>query len=441
MGHEGHEHDDHHATKHGSHGDHDHVHSAVAAPCEQLSSASELSRDCGRGKVLFFDAPSGLAGDMIVASLIDLGVPRAVVADALAALSISGFHVEFGTRVRSGIAATSFEVHIDARQPPRTYADVRAVLGESSRLNDLVKDRAQRIFAKLAWAEAKVHRMPLEDVHFHEVGSVDAIADVVGSAAALAHIGAELWVSPLPLGRGYVRAAHGILPLPSPATVDCLTGLSTYDGGKEFEFVTPTGAAIVGALAAGSMRWPSMTPERTGWGAGTAELDDRPNVMRAVLGSPISPARQDGLPSHTVVEANIDDATGELAASWIETLLALGALDAWVCPITMKKGRPAFTIAAMCSRERADVIAHAVLRETTSLGVRRYDVVRDERPRHIEAVTTPFGSIPVKVSRGPFGPPQIKPEFDACLQIARKLDVPVREVIRAAISSASALVK
>src|SRR5207253_664794 len=174
-----------------------------------------------------------------------------------------------------------------------------------------VKARAERTFLRLASAEAKVHRTALDDVHFHEVGAVDAVVDVVGSAAALDHLGAELWVSPLPMGRGFVKAAHGVLPLPAPATVDCLAGLGTYDGGIDFEFVTPTGAAIVGAHASGTERWPAMAPERTGWGAGTAELSDRPNLLRAVLGSPW-PARGAGAPTHAVLEANVDDATGEL---------------------------------------------------------------------------------------------------------------------------------
>jgi uncharacterized protein (TIGR00299 family) protein len=268
-------------------------------------------------------------------------------------------------------------------------------------------------------------------VHFHEVGAVDAIVDVVGSAAALEFLGAEVWVSPLPMGRGFVKAAHGVLPLPAPATVECLAGFATYDGGIDFEFVTPTGAAIVGAQATGSVRWPAMAPERTGWGAGTAELRDRPNVLRVVLGA-VAGEHKHAEGTHVVLEANVDDATGELAGAWIEALLAAGALDAWATPITMKKGRPALTVSALASAEQADAVAHAMLRETTSLGVRRHAVSRLERPRRVENVETPYGLIPVKVASGPFGPPQVKPEFDACLAAARTHGVPVREVVRAA---------
>jgi uncharacterized protein (TIGR00299 family) protein len=273
------------------------------------------------------------------------------------------------------------------------------------------------------------------------VGAVDAIVDVVGSAAALEWLGAELVVSPLPMGRGFVKAAHGTLPLPAPATVECLAGLATYDAGIDFELVTPTGAAIVGAHASGSSRWPSMAPEHVGWGAGTASLADRANVLRAVLGASATAAygaHAQAAPTHAVLEANVDDATGELAGSWIDALLAAGAVDAWATPITMKKGRPALTLSALARVEHADAVAHAMLRETTSLGLRRYEVTRAERPRRMVQVETPYGRIPVKVATGPFGPPQVKPEFDACAAAAATHGVPVREVLRAAIVAAGA---
>ena len=375
---------------------------------------------------------------MIVAALVDLGVPEIVVANAVAAVALTGFHVHFGTRVRSGIVATHFEVHEDTPQPARTYGSIRALL-DASKLTPEVRALAQRTFRRLADAEAKVHRMPLDDVHFHEVGAVDSIVDIVGSAAALEHLGAHVVVSPLPMGRGFIKAAHGILPLPAPATVECLAGLSTYDAGIDFEFVTPTGAAIVGAHAHGSSRWPAMSPERVGWGAGTKDLKDRPNVLRAVLGA-ASDASVESDPrahaaTHVVIEANIDDATGEIVAAAMESLFGVGALDAWATPITMKKGRPALTLSALAPLEREAVVAATLLRETTSLGVRRYEVSRVERPRRTVTVETPYGPIPVKVAEGPYGPPQTKPEFDACVAAARAHAVPVREVIRAALAA------
>jgi len=360
--------------------------------------------------------------------------------DAVATLSVTGFHLHFGTRERSGIVATSFDVHVEEAQPTRTYGSIRAML-DAAPLPDGVRARAQRTFHKLALAESRVHRMALDDVHFHEVGAVDAIVDVVGSAALLDHLGAELVVSPLPMGHGFFKAAHGVLPQPPPAVVECLAGLATFDGGLSFEFVTPTGAAIVGAHASSSSRWPAMSPVRVGWGAGTADLKDRPNVLRAVLGKPATATAPEGAAMHAILEANVDDATGELASSWIDALMAAGALDAWATPIVMKKGRPALTVSALAPLEHADAVAHAMLRETTSLGVRRTLVTRAERPRRLVTVETPYGPIPVKLAEGPFGPPQGKPEFDACAAAARAHSVPVREVVRAATVAAAGHLK
>ena len=416
---------------------HDHAHDPDPPHPHHRASAAPvapLARGSGAGRVLFLDAPSGLAGDMIIAALVDLGVPAAVVTDALALLPLQGFRLHFGARVRSGIVATSFEVHVDDAQPTRTYGTIRAML-DAAPLPEGVRSRAQRTFRRLAVAEARVHRSPIDEVHFHEVGAVDAIADIVGSAAALDHLGAELVVSPLPMGRGFVRAAHGTLPLPPPAVVECLAGIATYDAGIDFELVTPTGAAIVGAHAGRCERWPAMAPERSGWGAGTADLRDRPNVLRAVLGAPATAPRGAGASesaTHAVLEANVDDATGELAASFIDALMGAGAVDAWITPIVMKKGRPALVISALAAIARADAVAHAMLRETTTLGVRRYGVTRAERPRRTFTVETPYGAIPIKLAEGPYGPPQTKPEFDACLAAARAHGVPVREVVRAA---------
>jgi uncharacterized protein (TIGR00299 family) protein len=422
-------------SAHGHAHAHAHGHGHDLAPSDR----SDLVAGEGRGKTLFLDAPSGLAGDMIIAALVDLGVPAAVVADAVAAVPITGFHLHFGARSWSGVAATSFDVHVDGAQPERTYGAIRRLLADST-LPAPVKARAEGTFHKLAVAEARVHRAALEDVHFHEVGAVDAIADVVGSAAAIEWIGAEVLVSPLPMGRGFVRARHGTLPLPAPAALECLAGFETYDGGVDFEFVTPTGAAIVAAHATRSCRWPRMIPERVGWGAGTRALDDRPNLLRAVLGAPsrLDVDRDLGDPPrarHVVLEANLDDATGELIGGAIEALMAAGALDAWAVPVTMKKGRPGLTLSVLATEDRADALAAAMLTETTSLGVRRYPVSRLERPRRIATVSTRFGDIAVKVSGGPFGPPQVKPEFDACQAAARAHGVPVREVIEAAMAA------
>jgi uncharacterized protein (TIGR00299 family) protein len=279
--------------------------------------------------------------------------------------------------------------------------------------------------------------MPLRDVHFHEVGAVDAIVDIVGSAAAFTYLGAEVVGSPLPMGRGFVKARHGILPLPPPAALECLRGVPTYGVDLDAELVTPTGAAIIATVASRFERWPTFAPERIGFGAGRRELPDRPNLLRVVLGTrPVAATEAGSTASHVIIEANVDDLTGEVAAHAIEALFAAGALDAWATPITMKKGRPGLTVAALAPSERGDAVATTLLAETTTIGVRKIPVSRTERPRRTISVTTAFGPISIKVSEGPFGPPQLKPEFDECAAAARTHGVPVREVIAAALAAA-----
>jgi uncharacterized protein (DUF111 family) len=216
--------------------------------------------------------------------------------------------------------------------------------------------------------------------------------------------------------------------------VECLRGVPTYGVDLDAELVTPTGAAILSVVATRFERWPTFTPERAGYGAGQRELPDRPNLLRVVLGA--RPASAEETASHVIVEANVDDLTGEVAAHAIEALLAAGAVDAWATPITMKKGRPALTLAALAPTAREAAVAAAFLAETTTIGVRRIPVTRTERPRRSVTVTTAFGPISVKVSEGPFGPPQIKPEFEQCAAAARAHGVPVREVIAAALAAA-----
>jgi uncharacterized protein (TIGR00299 family) protein len=398
-------------------------------------SLGPIGRGEGRGKTLFLDAFSGIAGDMTIAALVDLGVPFAVLENAFEELPLSGFHAHIGHVHRSGIVATTFDVHVDGKQPERTYGWIDRMLAESG-LSERTKTLARRIFLRLGEAEANVHKMPLDDVHFHEVGGVDAIIDIVGAAAAVEWIGATVVATPLPMGKGFVNARHGTLPLPAPAVIDCLRGVPTYPVALDAELVTPTGAAIVASIAERFERWPTFAPERVGWGGGQRELPDRPNLLRAVLGTTSS---EPAVESHVLIEANVDDMTGELAGHAVSALLGAGALDAWAVPIVMKKGRPGLTLAAIGPSDQADVLARAMLRETSSIGVRILPLRRLERPRRIVEVTTPFGAIPVKISAGPYGPAVMKPEFDACAHAAQANHVSVREVIAAALEAAKSL--
>jgi uncharacterized protein (TIGR00299 family) protein len=395
----------------------------------------ELSRGAGEGMTLFFDAPSGLAGDMTVAALVDLGVPFSEVIAAVGCLGLQGFSIEVTSGFAGAIGASRFSVTVDKPQPERHYSEIDELLALAP-LAPRTQSLARAIFRRLAEAEAEVHRMEVADVHFHEVGAIDAIVDIVAAAACLDFLGAEVMASPLPLGRGTVKCRHGILPLPALASLLCLRGVPTYDAGIEAELVTPTGAAIIATVAGSFVSWPSFTPERVGWGMGTRVLPDRPNALRVVLGEPWQAVGHSAGATHVVVEANVDDLSGELAGHALTALLKAGALDAWLTPIQMKKGRPGLTLSALCPITGADRLGAILLRETSSLGYRKVAVTRGERPRRMIEVATPYGLIPIKVGTGPWGSPQIKPEFDVCAARAEEHGVPVRDVVQVALVAA-----
>jgi hypothetical protein len=437
-----------------SHGGHSHSHSQDANPAarpghdELRRSAAaaqahraDLTELAGAGKLLYLDAASGVAGDMTIAALVDLGVPLDVVAQAVQALPLDGVSLRLETALAGAIGATHFDVLVDGPQPERRYVEIDAMLAAAS-LPSAVARLARAIFRRLGEAEAEVHRISLDDVHFHEVGAVDAIVDIVGAAACFAHLGAEVVSSPLPMGRGFVTCRHGVLPLPAPAAVAALKGVPTYPAGIEAELVTPTGAAIVATVARRFEEWPSIVPERIGWGAGTSVFPDRPNALRVVLGGK---AERTGLEhetdpaTHVVIEASVDDMTGEAAGHAIATLIAGGALDAWATPVVMKKGRPGLVLSALARALERERVAGLLLRETTSIGVRIVPARRIERPRAMHTVSTRYGDIPVKVSGGPYGAPVVKPEFDACARAAELAGVPVRLVLEEAFALGLAL--
>lgn len=424
-----------HAHGHGHSHEHGHGHSHEHAfPPPEPSPNAPLVAGDGRGKVLLLDTPSGIAGDMTVAALVDLGVPFEVVESAVAAIAIDGYRLERRPARNGAIGGTRYVVELMAPQPERAYAAIVNLL-ERAALAPAVKELAQRIFRRLAEAESAVHRVPLTDVTFHEVGAVDAIADIVGAAACFVHLDAHVVGTAVPLGRGLVECQHGLLPLPAPATLLCLRGVPTYDSGLPFELVTPTGAAILATVVSEFTGWPSFAPERVGWGCGTRVIPNRTNALRAVLGSEVPSREATRTATHAVLEANVDDMTGELVGHAIESLLRAGALDAWAAPVTMKKGRPGLVIACLVDAALERELSEQMLRETTSIGVRSTPVSRTERPRRIVEVATEFGPIPVKVSEGAFGPALAKPEFDACAAAARAADVPVRDVLAAALAA------
>lgn len=397
---------------------------------------AELPRGAGANKLLFLDAFSGIAGDMLVAALVDLGVPERVLREGLATLDLPGYTWRLVRRSHSAIAACGLEIEIAQGQPSRDYAAIVALLQGARGLPDGARTLALRAFELLAQAEARVHGTSVERVHFHEVGAVDSIVDITAAAIALDHLGAEVVCSALPMGRGLITAAHGPLPGPAPATVLCLEGVPTYDAGLDVELVTPTGACLVRAAARRFARWPSMRPVRTGWGAGTRSLPDRPNALRVVLGEPTSAiGLEPGENSHVLLELNVDDMSGELIASALAAAQQAGALDTWSTPIGMKKGRPALMLSALARRSDLDVVARALLSESTSLGLRVRDVARIERSRRMVDVQTAHGPIGVKVADGDGLPPNVAPEYEQCRAAAERSGVPIKQVYAEAIAA------
>ncbi|HEX7480273.1 MAG TPA: nickel pincer cofactor biosynthesis protein LarC [Polyangiales bacterium] len=396
-----------------------------------------LARDAGRGRILYLDAGSGIAGDMLMAALLDLGVPLAVIESGLSGVDLRGYNVRVQPVERSSIRALHVEVVVDSPQPARDYTAIVKLLHQASSLTDGARQLALAAFGRLAQAEAQIHGVPIEQVHFHEVGAIDSIVDVVACAVALDHLGAQVRCSPLPMGRGFTRSAHGMIPLPAPATLLCLQDIPTYDAGSSEELVTPTGACLVASAATDFGGWPRMRPERAGFGAGTKEFPDRPNVLRIVLGMPEPGTEQAprNSGSHVLVETNVDDMSGELAAYALTRLLEVGALDAWTTPIGMKKGRPAIMISALAQRDKLQALATCMLTETTSLGVRYSHVDRIERPRRSVTVDTAFGAIAVKVADGDGLPEQAAPEYESCRRAAHSHQVPIREVYAAALTA------
>lgn len=405
-----------------------------------MNARPPLERGAGQGRVLYFECSSGVSGDMFVSALIDLGVPLAVVEDAIARLPLGGCRVRVEGETRRSMAVTRFFVDAgEGEQPHRHFTDVRDMIAASS-LPPGPRDLAIRIFGRLAAAEAKVHGVPLEDVHFHEVGAVDSIADIVGAAAAFDYVGARVVCGPLPLGRGFVETRHGALPLPAPAVLELVAGIPVEGTEIAAELTTPTGAAIAATVAESFGRLPPMIPERTGIGAGERCHETRPGVLRAILGRPAAGQGGEGAPCE-VIEANIDDMTGEIAAHAVDRLFAAGALDAWIAPIHMKKGRPALALSALVRREDVERVGAVLLAESTTIGLRHHPVGRMEMRREIREVETPYGAIRVKICLGPSGSANAAPEFEDCRRAAEKSGVPVKRVLAAAAGLAEELLR
>ena len=375
--------------------------------------------------IAYIDCFSGISGDMFLGALLDAGLPEEELRRQLSLLKLDGYTLTVGKKSCGAIAATTLSVQTAESHPHRTLGDVRQLIA-ASRLAEPVKKTALAIFSLLAEAEGKVHGRPVDTVHFHEVGGIDAIIDIVSAAIGLACLNiTHLHCAPLPMPRGWVRCAHGLLPLPAPAVCELLQGAPTYGVELEQELVTPTGAAIVKALAADFGPMPTMTMTGVGYGAGSQELSNgQPNLLRLVLGTTRMPVESQEV---EVVETHLDDWSPETFPYLSERLFSLSALDVALIPIQMKKGRPGFLLRVICDRATSLPIKECILSETTAIGLRFRTEQRWTLPREGGTVPTRWGAVRVKKVATPAGE-VLTPEYEDCKRVAVAHGVPIKAV-------------
>ncbi len=373
-------------------------------------------------RTLYIDCIGGVAGDMLLGALLDAG--------AQVELPIDGITLEVSRAERHGITAATVTVRGPASPPHRDWASIRAEI-DALGLPERARERAQETFRRLAHAEAKIHGVEPETVHFHEVGAIDAVGEVVGVALALESLAIDRVVcSPLPMGRGFVDAAHGRLPLPAPATVELLRGAPVHGVELGLELVTPTGAALVAALADAFGPLPRMTLQGAGYGAGTRDLDAIPNVVRVIVGTDATTG------TVALIEANLDDLLPELAPDAAAACFEAGALDVWTAPVQMKRGRPGFVMSALARPDAERAVAEAMLRETSTLGVRIAHLDRIELERSSRTVEVAGEPVRVKVGRLDGRVVNLAPEHADCERAARITGTPVKTVWAQALAAA-----
>ncbi len=394
-------------------------------------------------RLLYFDCFSGVAGDMTLGALIDLGVDPDGLREALGTLPVdSPWTLEVGERIHHGIRGVDVQVVVDGKVEGPTgehdhdhgphfhYADIVASISGGD-LPAPVVERALAAFDALADAEAKVHGVSREQVHFHEVGAVDGIVDIAGAAWGIWKLGVDrILTAPPPMTRGFVKCAHGRMPLPAPATLELLRGFAVTPCDVPKELVTPTGAALLSAWSEGTSGFPSMVVEGVGWGAGDLSLEDRPNLLRLVLGRT---DRADAAVEQ--IETNLDDLNPELAGHLLERLLEAGALDVWFAPVQMKKQRPGLLVGALATSGKIAAVCEVLLRESSAIGLRHFPVAREVLDRRIVQVSTPWGEVPVKVAYRGDDVLNAAPEYEACAAVARRAGVPLKQVYQHAVAS------
>jgi len=380
-------------------------------------------------KCAYFDCFSGISGDMTLGALLDAGVPVDQLRGDLQGLNLPGWELSAEKVWKNGMAATYAKVRA---QDTTTHRSLSTILGliEKSSLSDPVKNRASAIFQKLGEAEAAVHDVPLEKIHFHEVGGIDAIIDIVGACIGFSALGIDSFAcSALNVGCGTAKMAHGVLPVPAPATARLLLGKPTYSNGIQKELVTPTGAAIVATLCSNFGPQPPMTVSAIGYGAGTADLEGQPNVLRLMVGEAAEQRTVAESGTIRVLEANLDDMNPQIYGYFLEKALATGALDVFSTPVQMKKNRPGMLITVLCKPEDESKFHEMFFAETTTLGVRTYTAERRVLAREWDSVLTAFGEVRIKVARLNGHIHQASPEFEDCRKLAEAKNVPLQRVM------------
>lgn len=382
-------------------------------------------------KLAYLDCPSGIAGDMTLAAMIDAGVPAERISEAIRSLGIEGVELVVEETQRKGFRGLHVKVVHPAEHAHRHLHHIDGMIDANETLTPRQKDLAKRIFLKVGEAEAKVHGTTLQKVHFHEVGAVDSIADIVGAAVGWDLLEVDRVVcSPIPTGTGFVEIAHGRCSVPAPATAEILRGIPLQTSDVPYELTTPTGAAIVATVVDQFGPLPSLRIEKIGYGCGTRELPNQPNLLRLLVGtSTDDPAL---LEQAWVLETQVDDVTGEVLGHAAERLLEKGALDVYTTAVQMKKGRPGVKITVLCDQPLIGRLESILFRETGTLGIRRFPVSRQRLTREPLTVQTPMGPILGKVATVEGGGPVFSPEFEACRAIAQAQGMPLREVYEAA---------
>ena len=384
-------------------------------------------------RIAYFDCFAGASGDMILGALLDAGLDLASLKGELEKLHLGHFDLDAAKVTKKGMGGSQAIIHIDEHHHGhhhRHLSDIVKII-EESRLKDSVKEKSRAIFTRLAQAEAKVHRTTMESIHFHEVGAMDAIIDVVGAAAGFELMGIEkIYCSALHVGSGFVTCAHGTLPVPAPATAELIQGLPVYSTGVEGELLTPTGAAILTTLASEFGGLPNMSISSIGYGAGTSE-PDIPNLLRVLIGDSRELLNDYEQERVAVIETNIDDMNPQIYDHLIQKILIKGGLDVCLTPIQMKKNRPGTLLNVICPLELVGTISDIIMRETTSIGLRWRMENRIKAHREIREISTRFGPIKIKTASVNGSLINISPEYDDCRRVALEKDVSLKEVMDA----------